>query len=208
MKTGIKSLLAVLLGILLLTGCGSGAGGTGEGEPRPAVFVQGTIYLEKGEAVKTLPDGWEKAGEIRYKLADRQVIDASCESFTANCSGGEVGDEIYADRAAEQLYLKAADGTYVLYVKCYKPMIYAQDTLYVRESGYWTGGSEQLLPEGWQRIGKLQRVVNQDGPVPEENFTGNDSALMEEGDEIYANAEMPGKIYLKYSGNEYIPFVQ
>ena len=68
--------------------------------------------------------------------------------------------------------------------------------------------SASLMPEGWDFIGTIQKVAFLDRPMVRENFTSNDSTFMAEGDEIYGSEEVSNKIYLKYSSNEYIPFVE
>lgn len=208
-KTRVKRCLLLLLcWVAFLTGCGSTAQSE-ENAPRPGIFLHGTVYLEDGESVQNLDDGWKKTGVIKRKLANGQLLDESCGDYTANISSGKEGDEIYKNEAfQDRIYLKTDNETYAEYVKCYKPMIYVQDTLYVRESGYASGESVASLPEGWKRIGTIQNVTRQDEPMEKENFAGNDSTTMREGDEIYADAKNPNQICLKNSDNRYIVFVR
>lgn len=211
MLYGLYTVLLVLL--LLTTGCsntGNASKETGEGTPRPSIYVRDTIYMDTGDAEKVLPEDWEALGPIKYVLADREIFDENCENYTANCTSGEIGDILYGnEEVPEKIYMKSEiNGTYVPYTKCYKPMIYVQDTLYISEDGYFLCKAEQSLPEGWKSIGTIQQVVFQDRLMVMENFTGNDSAFMAEGDGVYSNGEVPDKIYLKCGSNEYIPFVK
>lgn len=206
---GLLMIFLLSLPLLFLTACSGITKQPGEGAPRPAVYVNDTIYLVKSEVRDTLPDGWEEIGEIEYKLTHEERIDEKCKDYTANCTSGEVGDKLYANKEDDdRIYLQIEKDKYVLYVKCYESMIYVQDALYVREGGYFGDSSEKTLSDDWSRIGTIRKVVYQDAPMVSENFTGNDSTLMSEGDELYGNKDEPNRIYIKCSNNEYIPFIK
>lgn len=171
---GLLMMFLFSLPLLFLTACSGITKQPGEGAPRPAVYVNDTIYLVKNEVRDTLSDGWEEIGEIEYKLTHEERIDEKCKDYTANCTGGEVGDKLYANKEDDdRIYLQIGKDKYILYVKCYESMIYVQDA-----------------------------------PMVSENFTGNDSTLMSEGDELYGNKDEPNRIYIKCSDNEYIPFIK
>ena len=64
-KRGIRGFIAAMLSVLLLAGCGR-IPEDDSGSPRPAVYVNDTIYMEIYEAEQSLPEGWEELGEIKY----------------------------------------------------------------------------------------------------------------------------------------------
>lgn len=57
-KRGIRGFIAAMLSVLLLAGCGR-IPEDDSGSPRPAVYVNDTIYMEIYEAEQSLPEGWE-----------------------------------------------------------------------------------------------------------------------------------------------------
>ena len=207
-KRGIRGFIAVMLSVLLLAGCGR-IPKDDSGSPRPAVYVNDTIYMEIYEAEQSLPEGWEELGEIKYVLTNQQEMDESCKNYTANWTDCEIGTKLYAnEKDDEKIYVLAGRNNYVVFAKYHEPKIYAQDALYVREGGYFGDSFEKELPDGWHKIGTLQKIVFQDEPMVKENFTGNDDIFMNEGGAVYGNEDVPDKIYYEETKRRYIPFVK
>jgi hypothetical protein len=74
----------------------------------------------------------------------------------------------------------------------YRPMIYVKDNLYGE-----TADTVSTLPNKAVYIGAVEKVVPQNEPMVQENFTSN---LLPVGSEIYYNESDPNVIYVKLLG--------
>lgn len=82
----------------------------------------------------------------------------------------------------------------------YRPMVYINNELYGD-----AGIGVDSPPDGFLRAGAIKEKVLDTKPMIEKNYVSN---TLDVGTEIYANKNMPDKIYIKLDSKKYIQYVK